>query len=269
VTLPMEIVPKLLGITHAALHKIDPQPLIKSLVAQGVNENTLFLSNRYGWLKEKADQFPWLSTAIDWLLEHQPSEPEQLVICHGDFHPLNILVKDGAVTGVLDWPGFLIADPVLDIANTIVLSTIPFKHLAPMLGLDLAGLNLDGFVESYLVAYQTEQSFDLSKLDYYRVMRCVNALIQGSEGQAVWQHPLIGKDLLDYIHLVTGIEITLPSRNLSHTFRKLETELSHELLADCRNDVSGIGQTKAKIYIPEIPSGFVLDIGGGGEGVLA
>ena len=209
VTLPIETVSKLLGKTHAALHKIDPQPLIKSLVAQGVNENALFLSNRYGWLKEKADQFPWLSTAIDWLLEHQPPEPEQLVVCHGDFHPLNILAKDGAVTGVLDWPGFLIGDPVLDIANTVVLSTIPFKHLAPTLGLDLAGLNFDDFVESYLAAYQTEQSFDQSKLDYYRVRRCVNALIQGSEGQAVWQHPLIVKDLLDYIHGVTGIQVTM------------------------------------------------------------
>ena len=68
---------------------------------------------------------------IDWLLENRPPEPERLAVCHGDFHPLNILVQDGIVTGVLDWPGFIIADPALDIANTIVLSTIPFKHIAP------------------------------------------------------------------------------------------------------------------------------------------
>jgi len=210
VTLPKETLPKLLGKTHAALHKIDPKPVIKSLVAQGINENTLLISNRFTWLKEKAAQFPWLSAAIDWLLEQQPSEPEQLVICHGDFHPLNILVKDFAVTGVLDWPGFLIGDPVLDIANTIVLSTIPYKHLAPTLGLDVSAVNFADFVDLYLAAYQTEYALDKSNLDYYRVRRCVNALIQGSEGQVVWQHPLIVKDLLDYIHSVTGIEIPLP-----------------------------------------------------------
>ncbi len=52
-------------------------------------------------------------------------------ICHGDFHPLNILVKEGQVTAVLDWPGFSIADPVLDVAYTVVLLTIPAKHLFP------------------------------------------------------------------------------------------------------------------------------------------
>jgi hypothetical protein len=37
----------------------------------------------------------------------------------------------------------------------------------------------------------------------------VLALVQGVEGQKVWQHPLIVGDLLAYILDVTGIHITM------------------------------------------------------------
>ena len=210
ISLPMQIVPQLLGKSHAALHNINPQPLIQSLVEQGYKESELLLSNRFDGLKDQADQFPWLSEAIGWLLENRPPEPEKLALCHGDFHPLNILVQDGAVSGVLDWAGFIIADPALDIATTIVLSTIPFKHIAPTLGLDISGLDFDIFAEQYLDAYRSEREFNESHLAYYRVRRCVYSLIQGAEGQKVWQHPLIVQDLLDYIHMVADIQISMP-----------------------------------------------------------
>ncbi len=37
---------------------------------------------------------------------------------HLDLHPLNILVRDGQVTGVLDWANAAAGDPVLDKART-------------------------------------------------------------------------------------------------------------------------------------------------------
>jgi len=210
VSASMEVVPIILGKAHAALHSIDPKPLIQSFVEQGFDESELLLGNRFDKLKEKGRKFPWLGEAIDWLIENRPPEPKQLVVCHGDFHPLNILVQDDVVTGVLDWPGFLIGDPALDIANTLLLTTIPFKHLAPQLGLDVSDINFDIFTNRYLEAYRTEHDIDESHLPFYRVRRCVNALIQGSEGQSVWQHPLIVGDILEYILSVSGIQITIP-----------------------------------------------------------
>jgi aminoglycoside phosphotransferase (APT) family kinase protein len=138
---PVETIPELLGKAHAALHSIDPKPLVKSLGERGIDESLCRLDNRFEGLKDKASKFPWLRDAVDWLIERRPPEPEQLALCHHDFHPGNILVQGGMVTGVLDWPGFLIADPALDIANTIVLVSIPFKHLAPPLGLDFSSVD--------------------------------------------------------------------------------------------------------------------------------
>jgi aminoglycoside phosphotransferase (APT) family kinase protein len=210
VTLPMEAGFQLLGSTHAALHKFDPKPLIKSLVDQGTDESMLYLSNRFEGLKVKARNFPWLRDAVGWLLDNRPPEPENLAVCHGDFHALNILVKDGAVSGVLDWAGFIIADPAMDIATTIVLTTIPFKHLAPTLGLDVSNVDFDVASDLYLDAYRAVKPYDEGNLSYYRVRRCVNSLIQGAEGQKVWQHPGIVQDLLEFIQSATGIQITIP-----------------------------------------------------------
>jgi aminoglycoside phosphotransferase (APT) family kinase protein len=207
---PMDRVPELLGKAHAALHRIDPDSLIESIGEGGIDKRWLYLDIRYEGLKDKASNFPWIREAVDWLIENRPPEPEELSVCHGDFHPLNILIQDDVVTGVLDWGGFTIADPALDVANTIVLSTIPFKHVSHTLGLDPSSIDFNKFAELYLDAYQAEVTIDLSNLDYYRARRCINALIQGAEGQPVWQHPLIIKDLLEFTLLNTGIQIRIP-----------------------------------------------------------
>jgi len=205
-----ETIPDLMGKTQAELHKIDPQPLIQRLKEQGVSEYSYSLNSRFDWLKDRASKLPWIREAVGWLIDHRPPEPRRLAVCHGDFHALNILVDGGKVSGVLDWPGFAITDPVFDVANTIVLTTIPAKHLtASMEG--FSSVDWDGVVALYLSAYRAEKPLDSTNLDYYQVKRCTMALIQGFEGQKVWQHPLIVADLIGYIHEITGIPIQVPT----------------------------------------------------------
>ena len=144
-------------------------------------------------------------------MQNRPSEPGRLAICHGDFHPLNILIQDGIVTGVLDWPGFLIADPALDIANTILLTTVPFKHLASsLLGPNFASADLERASQLYLDAYRAQLPLDITNIDYYRVRRSIHALIEGFRGHQVWHHSLIVKDLIELVHKATEIRITMP-----------------------------------------------------------
>jgi aminoglycoside phosphotransferase (APT) family kinase protein len=204
-------VPELLGKTHAELHQLDPQPVIDTLKAQGLDTYGYSLDSSLDGLKNKASKHPWIEEGVNWLVYNRPLNPERLSICHGDFHGLNILVDEDVVTGVLDWPGFKVADPVFDVANTLVLTTIPAKHLSssweglPPIDWGLAAQN-------YLSAYQSHRELDGTNLDYYQVRRCVMALIQGIEGQKVWQHPLIVNDLISFIHTITSIQITLPNQ---------------------------------------------------------
>lgn len=207
---PPETEPGLLGKTHAELHNIDPGPFFKTLNDKGIAEYDYRLTSRFDWLKNRASKLPWIRESVSWLIDNRPPEPVRLAVCHGDFHALNILVNDGQVTGVLDWGGFTITDPVFDVANTIVLTTIPAKHLTASTK-GFSSVDWDFVAELYLSAYQTQKQLDSTNLDYYRVRRCVMSLIQGFEGQKVWQHPLIVRDLLAYILDITGIQITMPA----------------------------------------------------------
>ena len=206
----VDSVPDLLGSTQGVLHNLDPQPLINSLKAAGLNESRLRFDPSFHWMKEKADKFPWICEAGEWLIENVPALSQHPVICHGDFHPLNILVSEGKVTGVVDWPGLVIADPELGIGNTLVLLSIGYKNLAPTIRPELADLDFILLVQKYLDAYRAVRPYNASNLSYYRVRRCVHALVQGVEGQVVWQHPGIVRDLCDYVRGVTGILIHLP-----------------------------------------------------------
>ncbi|MFW9894822.1 MAG: phosphotransferase family protein, partial [Candidatus Thorarchaeota archaeon] len=187
-TTPIETIPEMLGKTHANLHSIDPEPLIKLLSDQGIEENTWRLSNHFDWLKDKASKLSWIGDGVDWLIKNRPPESKRLTVCHGDFHPLNILMQDGKVTGVLDWGNFIFADPILDIANTIVVITVPIKHIASVL---FPSVDWQLFTGEYLEAYQSKRLLDCTYLDYYKVMKSVKALIQGFEGLKIWQHPII------------------------------------------------------------------------------
>jgi hypothetical protein len=94
----------------------------------------------------------------------------------------------------------MVADPAVDVATTVVLTMISAKHLLSLAEWEIA-------VDMYLDAYQAQRALDLQHLDYYKVRRCVIALVDGASGQAVWQHPAIVQDLIAYVREVTGIQI--------------------------------------------------------------
>jgi aminoglycoside phosphotransferase (APT) family kinase protein len=211
ISAPPETVMEALGKTHAELHKIDPMGLSGGLKEAGISDYVYGLDSRFNNMRERAKKQPWIQNGVKWLFDHRPPEPDQVSVCHGDFHPLNILIQDEMVTGVLDWSGFVIADPAFDVANTLVLTTIPVKHLIELPdGVPTLDWNLAA--KQYLLAYQHIKDLDQTNLDYYRVRRCLLALLESVEGQKVWQHPLIVRDLIEYIQEVTGIQIELPAK---------------------------------------------------------
>jgi len=200
-------VPELLGKVHIALHRIDPKPVIKALKKQGFKKNQyLFKKTLDNDLNTaKNSELPWVLDIAEWLIKKRPPEPKSLVICHGDFHPFNILIQEGKITGVLDWGGTLIADPAMDIANTIKLITIFSKYLP--LGSEYESVDWEKLSRLYLDAYRAQIPLDDTTLDYYGVVRSLRSLLEGVGGNQVLRHPPLVKDLLEFIHKITGIRI--------------------------------------------------------------
>lgn len=207
---PPERVMVILGQSHAALHQIDTRPVLAALQAQGLDQYVYDLGITPKSIQETAVKMPWLREGLDWLLENNPPEPTRRAVCHGDFHPINIMIQDGQVSGVLDWSGFRLADPAFDVANTIVLTSIAAKHLSSTWQ-GLPPVDWEQAAEIYLAEYQNLVPLDHTNLETYKVRRCLLSLIQGHEGQQVWQYPPIVGDVLAYIREVTGIGIVLPA----------------------------------------------------------
>lgn len=208
-TSPFELIPDMLADAHANLHKLKPDQLINSLHEQGIKD--FRFSHNFDRIFDKYRKYTWLQPGIEWLKENRPDDEDHLVICHGDFHYLNILISEEKVSGIIDWSCFLIANPALDIANTIVIITMVSKHLLPSAIKSFSSVNWEIFAQKYLNAYQKYNPLmNIKYLSYYMVRRCFEAIMQGIEGQKALQHPLIVKEMIKYIGSTTGIHIPIP-----------------------------------------------------------
>lgn len=187
---------RLLGRSHAALHREASEPVAAALRDLGRWRPRFQLPGEIEKLLERARPHRALLPTVEWLGENMPPEPMRLAICHGDYHPLNILVRDGAVTGILDWPDFKLADPLLDVASTLVVCRAA-RHFLGVRAADSAS-------DTYLDAYREYSQVEQSTLDYFTVRRCIVALLDGAYGRKIWRHPPIVADLAAEILRITG-----------------------------------------------------------------
>lgn len=198
---PENAIPKMLAKAHLHLHRIDTNPIRDAIESAGIERKYISFEWRFRWLKERIETgcHEWLFHGLRWVDENLPDEPERLAVIHGDFHPLNILVDDGEVSGVLDWSGFLLADPAYDIAITRVLGTVA----APSEWLQMVRLYYD--------YYQKERSVNDERVGYYEAFRCLWALLEGAEGHSGWSQPEVMRRLVEHFEKITGVMIQLPN----------------------------------------------------------
>jgi aminoglycoside phosphotransferase (APT) family kinase protein len=104
-----------------------------------------------------------------WLGERRPAAPASLSLCHGDFHPGNVLVEDMQLTGVIDWTNFALGHPEFDAAITQLILSIGLIATDDQ---STATALLDG----YETAYRTARGLDGALLRYYAVLRAGRAM---------------------------------------------------------------------------------------------
>jgi aminoglycoside phosphotransferase (APT) family kinase protein len=198
------------------LHGLDPAPLARALGDAVSFEGYLTRFER------RVDQgaLGGLRAAMRWLRDRRPP-PAALAICHGDLHPQNILVEHGRVTGVLDWPNVVVADPAFDLAATCnILRFVPAGLTEmPAVLRWLARLGQPVLAARYRARYRRRRPIDGSRLAYYEVAAAIRALVRAGEsrrGQA-GAPPLGALDrstysdrLAAHVARVTGVAVTLP-----------------------------------------------------------
>ena len=207
ITAPPFRVPELLAGAHVQLHRIDSSGVMEKLAEAGIDLDNISLKGRLTWLERQIGpgKLEWLMEGLDWVLDNTPIEPSRLSICHGDFHPLNIIVHQGVVSGVLDWSGFLVTDPAYDVGSTKVVIEIAGPSV-------VSGLDFDAMTKRYTDLYREEIPLEMEYIDYYEAYRCLRAFREGATGQAVWTHPDILRRLTNRFQEITGIKIKPPGQ---------------------------------------------------------
>ena len=200
---PPEIRLKLLGETHATLHKIDPASLIRALTEQGIDENQYSAATFLEPIATLPKELPFMRDIRTWVFDNRRPEKETPAICHGDFHTHNILVQDGEVSGILDWH-LSIADPAYDIARTVQVLSVFSKVYIPDSDI------LEENTQQYLEAYQTALPLNHAKIMFGRVVYSIFCLMAGASGHQFLRHQVVVEDQLKLIHDVTGIRLPMP-----------------------------------------------------------
>ena len=174
--------PALLARLHVRLHSLDVQRFRGSLEAARCPLDRLALAADLDNMHARiaGARLTGLENGMRWIVAQRPAEPAAAVICHGDFHPLNVLLQGDRVSGVLDWAWAKIADPAWDVGATVALISQGPVHLPAFLqGAARAVRRM--LVDRYLRAYAAVRPLDLAAARYYEAMRCMGMLVEAGE----------------------------------------------------------------------------------------
>jgi aminoglycoside phosphotransferase (APT) family kinase protein len=217
--------PAQLADTMTAIHRVDADPVIERVravaptVALTIDElwpHLLAGAERAG----RHDLVEVLAT-----LARRTPPHDDVVLCHGDLHPFNLL-RDGDRITVLDWTGALIAPPAFDVALTRLLLRYPPLAAPPALR-PVVGAGARALARRFVHRYrQANSTADLTNLDWHTALHATRVLID----LATWQttgdpradnHPwsLIAPGATTELTRITGIEPNPPEPAQAHAHR--------------------------------------------------
>jgi aminoglycoside phosphotransferase (APT) family kinase protein len=216
-------VSRTLARTHAWLHTLDAGALLRALDEEGLDRSAITFDGYLAALERRvrADALAGLRDGMRWLLERRPAPGPRLAICHGDFHPQNLLVADGRVSAVLDWPNVLVAEAEYDVAATRALLTLTPLGLSSVsaAGRPLIALLRPIMVARYLAIYRRARSLDPARLRYYEAASCMRGLVRAAEVRVTpgaAPNPLDASSFADRLAArfarISGVAVALPPR---------------------------------------------------------
>jgi aminoglycoside phosphotransferase (APT) family kinase protein len=192
-------IPGSLAGSMARLHALDPD-LVRGELEQ-VCEVPVTVPGLVSVLARSAAESarPDLARAACWLSDHPPA-PAPDVICHGDFHPFNLLADGDRVT-VLDWSAALLAPRAYDVAFTsLLLAEPPLRAPGwqrPLLRL-FGRLMARRFIRAY--QRQTKAAVQPGELSWYQAVVCLRALVD----VAGWVHQGMADTRTGHPWLISG-----------------------------------------------------------------
>jgi len=212
--------------SHIHLHAIDPEPVRRALARAGVPSHALAVERDLWELEREIERarLVGLRPGARWLADNRPPAVEDTVVCHGDFHPLNVLVDQGRVSGVIDWSArrLRLGDPAYDVgATAAILAHGPVD--VPDLLAGPINLGRRCFVALYRRVYVRARPIDRDRIRYYEALRSLVFLVEaGAARQAeagiippILKRTAFGDErtvraVVQRFHAITGETLRIP-----------------------------------------------------------
>jgi aminoglycoside phosphotransferase (APT) family kinase protein len=206
--------PRRLAEIHARLHRVDGALLRESARTFGVDPATLGVGANVQNVARRIERagLSGLSEGARWLTENRPAPAQAEVICHGDFHPLNIMVDGAALSGLIDWADVSLAEPAFDIAGLRVIALYADQGL-PAWARGPADVVRQLMVRRYMSVYRAAAPLDTRNLPYYEAIRLLSALtFTGEERPQAgnpWNVPHTKARLIRQFERVSGVRVRI------------------------------------------------------------
>jgi len=202
-------VPRQLAELHVRLHRVSGEAVRVSARALGVDPAVMGVQADVERLHRRIarDGLTALLPAADWLVGNVPAPVQAEVVCHSDFHPLNIMMEDGRITGVIDWANVVLGEPAYDVA---ALRTIAFyvDLGVPAWARVTMDLVRRLMVRRYMSLYLAAAPLETRNLAYYEAIRILSALTfageQRSQAANPWNAAHTVKRLVDELERISG-----------------------------------------------------------------
>lgn len=198
------------------LHRLPAETLLQAVTAAGIDAQVVTFEGQLARLKAMVERhaLAGLEPGLAWLEQHRPAAA-QATICHGDFHPLNILAEGGKPTGVIDWPNVVIAEPAMDVGSAIAnISTVPIGPPWPLRV--AAQATIRAALRRYQRAYRARQPLDDNVVRYYQIFRAVAQLVPvgvaraaGRSGGGAFHSEAGAGNLIALIKKLSGVSVRL------------------------------------------------------------
>jgi aminoglycoside phosphotransferase (APT) family kinase protein len=186
--------------TQAKLHQIDGKPVSEAILALGHSAESYSIEGKIYWLLRRAEKYPQLEELFQWIVDNKPRLPEKVSVVHGDFHPGNMILKDGEVIAILDWSGFMVGDPMAGLGWTLALYISNAKH-------DFPSERFNQLIQGYVEEYMKISPVNRDILEYFITFRLAMALLEGLDGQEWWTQPKIVNTIRSELKERTGVSV--------------------------------------------------------------
>ena len=222
-------VPRLVADWMLRLHALDSKPIIAAIGGAGFAVRDFTVDGRLDEYEARAEaaDLDGLIPAFGWLrANYQP--PAMRVVCHADFHFLNMLVDETRVTGVVDWSFMHLCfeDPAFDVGNTRALFDLKIPGLPAVVrpAFELVQRRLR---EGFTAHYRRGRKVDPQRVLWSETFRYVREMVGAGEalrrGESSerdfltentnpWIIPEVMAGTLAGIEKRTGVAVSLPDR---------------------------------------------------------